>query len=60
MNKLYTFLIIVFLMGCTQQRVNYDATGTAFIKMCDHFTIKSNIVTVGDEVTVTATCTKQK
>jgi hypothetical protein len=60
MNKLYTILIIVFLAGCYPQYDSYQSASNSFRLACEANSIETSLISAGDKLTITATCTKAK
>lgn len=60
MNKLYTLLLVVFLAGCYPQSNAHNSANRAFTMACDLTTMETNLISSGDKMTITATCTKAK
>ena len=60
MNKLYTLLIIVFLAGCSVQYQSYSSASDSFRSACEANSIETSLISAGDKLTITATCTKAK
>ena len=60
MNKLYTLLLVFFLTGCYPQSNAHNSANRAFTTACDLSSIDTNLISSGDKLTITATCTKTK
>lgn len=60
MKTIYTLLIIAMLAGCSPAVNQYSSLNSAFRMGCKAQTIESSLVSAGDTLEFTATCTKDK
>lgn len=59
MKILLTTLLCLLLSACDNSRNFFTRTSSGFAFMCQDETIKTNVITQGNFVTIEATCTRK-